>query len=511
MNIQQAKEEIIRTVRIYTAKDESGNYRIPPVHQRPVLLIGPPGIGKTAVIRQAAEACGVGLVAYTITHHTRQSAVGLPVIREKEYQGQKVQVTEYTMSEIIASVYECMEKEQVREGILFIDEINCVSETLAPTMLQFLQNKTFGTHRVPRGWVIVAAGNPPEYNKSAKNFDIVTLDRVKSIRVEIDFPAWKAYAARQGLHGAILSYLAVRPQDFYYIEQGRGEREFVTARGWEDLSVLLDAYEREQIPAGEDVIREYLHCRRIAADFAAFYRLYLRYRKEYDPGRILRGDLSGEELRRQKELFDRAGADERYSVMQMLLSGLCGAFHSWEEKQRRQERRRELYRQLRGIPSSGEKRAAEALEEFLSAGEHALAVKDAHRLITEEELQREEAVLRDYREQACLLKSRRAEDWKTAGSLLEQWLDREDGAAEETAREAGRMLDRAIAFLEDTAGDGPEMGYFITALTQMGPAASFLSACTNEAYGRHLGALAVTGEEEELKRQILEAEKAGEQ
>ena len=52
-------------------------------------------------------------------------------------------VTEYTMSEIIASVYETMERTGCREGILFRDEINCVSETLAPTMLQFLQNKTF--------------------------------------------------------------------------------------------------------------------------------------------------------------------------------------------------------------------------------------------------------------------------------------------------------------------------------------------------------------------------------
>ncbi len=42
------------------------------------------------------------------------------------------------MSEIIASVYEKMEKTGLREGILFIDEINCVSETLAPMMLQFL-------------------------------------------------------------------------------------------------------------------------------------------------------------------------------------------------------------------------------------------------------------------------------------------------------------------------------------------------------------------------------------
>lgn len=53
-----------------------------------------------------------------------------------------------------------MEATGLQEGILFIDEINCVSETLAPTMLQFLQCKTFGNQAVPAGWVIVAAGNP---------------------------------------------------------------------------------------------------------------------------------------------------------------------------------------------------------------------------------------------------------------------------------------------------------------------------------------------------------------
>ena len=48
------------------------------------------------------------------------------------------------------------------EGILLLDEINCVSETLAPALLQFLQYKTFGNPEVPKGWVIVAAGIPPE-------------------------------------------------------------------------------------------------------------------------------------------------------------------------------------------------------------------------------------------------------------------------------------------------------------------------------------------------------------
>ena len=132
MNIKRAKEEIEHTVKAYLAKDALGEYTIPAIRQRPILLMGPPGIGKTQVMEQVARECGVALVAYTITHHTRQSAVGLPFIRQRNYGGKDVSVTEYTMSEIIASIYAKMEATGLAEGILFIDEINCVSETLAP-------------------------------------------------------------------------------------------------------------------------------------------------------------------------------------------------------------------------------------------------------------------------------------------------------------------------------------------------------------------------------------------
>ena len=180
MNIKRAKQEIKDTVSAYLLKDTYGAYEIPSIHQRPLLLLGAPGIGKTQIMEQIARECGIALVSYTITHHTRQSAIGLPFIVEKDYGGEKKAVTEYTMSEIIASVYEKMEKTGLREGILFIDEINCVSETLAPAMLQFLQCKTFGSHKVPEGWIIAAAGNPPEFNKSVREFDVVTMDRGSS-------------------------------------------------------------------------------------------------------------------------------------------------------------------------------------------------------------------------------------------------------------------------------------------------------------------------------------------
>lgn len=245
MNIKQAKDYIKDCVKIYLKKDEFGEYRIPMVRQRPVFLLGAPGIGKTAIMEQIAQELGIALVSYSMTHHTRQSALGLPFICKKEYSGEMTDVSEYTMSEIIASVHETMEASGIREGILFLDEINCVSETLAPSMPQFLQYKVFGRHRVPEGWIVVTAGNPPEYNKSVREFDVVTMDRSWLLEVEADYHVWKEYAGEQGVHSAILNYLDLKKEHFYRIEAGLKGKTYVTARGWEDLSEILQMYEEE--------------------------------------------------------------------------------------------------------------------------------------------------------------------------------------------------------------------------------------------------------------------------
>ena len=94
MNIKRAKQEIKDAVQAYMMKDEYGEYQIPAIHQRPILLMGPPGIGKTQIMEQISRECEIGLVAYTITHHTRQSAIGLPFIQKKIYGGKEYSVTD---------------------------------------------------------------------------------------------------------------------------------------------------------------------------------------------------------------------------------------------------------------------------------------------------------------------------------------------------------------------------------------------------------------------------------
>ena len=318
MNILQAKNEIKNTVQAYLSKNSFGEYEIDAKNQRPLLLIGPPGIGKTQIMEQISKECQIGLVSYTITHHTRQSAVGLPFIKEKEFQGKTYSITEYTMSEIIASVYSKMEETGLKEGILFIDEINCVSETLAPTMLQFLQNKTFGNQKVPSGWIIVAAGNPGEYNKSVRDFDVVTMDRIRYIHVETDYYVWKEYAISKHIHPMILSYLELKPNNFYTVSTSVDGMEFVTARGWEDLSYLLYTYEKMLLEISQDTIYEYLHHEDIAEDVFAYYLVYKKYQDDYGIDDILNGNVSSSIYAR---LFN-ADFDERVSVVNLVMDGL---------------------------------------------------------------------------------------------------------------------------------------------------------------------------------------------
>ena len=442
MNIKRAKEEIEHTVKAYLAKDALGEYAIPAIRQRPILLMGPPGIGKTQIMEQAARECGVALVAYTITHHTRQSAVGLPFIRQRHYDGKDVSVTEYTMSEIIASVYARMEATGLKEGILFIDEINCVSETLMPAILQMLQNKTFGVHSLPEGWLIVAAGNPPRYNQSARSFDMATLDRVRCIELEPSLAAWQPYAAASGVHPAVLSYLRLHPEHFFLCSASAAAGEFATARGWEELSALLLAYEALGYPCTLAQMQQYLHAQEAAAGFAAFYELFRRYAAQLPLEEILTGGASPEAGALRELPFDG-----RLSVVEFLL-------HSLQTKSAAMQQDADLAFSASSFAGSippGADALARA-QELLRKRRAALAVRKDCGVLPPEEERREAAFLS--RAEAALAPART--DAEASAAL--QKLAADAAASAQTSREAAcRACENGLRFVQGTFGEDQEL------------------------------------------------------
>lgn len=289
MNINDAKDLIRDTVRIYLAKNEYGEYLIPFMKQRPIYMVGAPGIGKSAIIEQVAKEFNIPVVSFSMTHLTRDNAIGMPVIRKVAFGDYYREVTELTVSEIIAAVYHVIYDSKKDEGILFLDEINCVSETLAPLMLLFLQYKKFGNSELPPGWVIITAGNPPEYNKSVQEFDLATMDRLKYIYLDPDVNVWMTYARKHHIHGAVSAFLESHKLMFYSTHMTDNGPEYVTARGWEDLSKALQLYEHCLLNVSLSLIRQYVTDRTISSAFYEFYVIYSKYLKNQYADLILSG------------------------------------------------------------------------------------------------------------------------------------------------------------------------------------------------------------------------------
>ena len=481
MNIKEAKEQIKNAMTAYFTKDEFGGYAIPIEKQRPVFLMGPPGIGKTAIMEQIASELGVGLISYSMTHHTRQSALGLPFIVQKNYGGQEYDVSEYTMSEIIASVYDMMEETGLREGILFLDEINCVSETLAPSMLQFLQYKVFGRHRVPDGWIVVTAGNPPEYNNSVREFDIVTWDRLKRIDVEPDFGVWKEYAYLSSVHPAIISYLDVKHSDFYKIESTVDGKSFVTARGWSDLSDMIKLYEKHGLKVDNALVSQYLQNKKIARDFAVYYDLYMKYKSDYQIGEILSGKASEEIKRRAKA----AKFDERLALLSLILDGVNEGMRAVANEE---EMLSALLACLKEVCAGLSNSAADAVKLL---GEKASAVRakiekgKASSSLSAEKRHTLNLTAAALEEEAALIERNDRPSGTAAFALMKKDFDSRVAALKKNAEAAGKKLSNAFAFLEEVFGEGQELLILVTELTINAHSSRFISRYGCKEYFAH--------------------------
>lgn len=502
MNIKQAKEHIKNSVKIYLKKDEFGEYRIPVVRQRPIFLLGSPGIGKTAIMEQVAQELGIALVSYSMTHHTRQSALGLPFITHKEYKGQQYDISEYTMSEIIASIYEVMEQSGIEEGILFLDEINCVSETLAPSMLQFLQYKVFGRHQVPEGWVIVTAGNPPEYNKSVREFDVVTMDRMKLVEVEADYATWKEYALERGIHNAVTTYLDMKKDDFYKVETTVGGKSYVTARGWEDLSATMLLCEEENIKVDETLVGQYIHNEKIVKEFTAYYELYNKYKKDYKIEEILDGTCSAQ----VKERARIAKFDERLSLLGMLLDKLVSEM---KENLEQADYLTELMKPLKFMKSQN----AETVEDIVALLEQQIGARKKlidsmakAGTLSSEDKKKHRAIAKFLEEEKRRLRLEQLADAKEGFQLIKSSFDKEVVAMKEENSKIQSRLHNVFAFSEVAFKDGNEMVVLVTELTVNAYSARFIGTYGSTDYQKHNEDLMLHERQDEILREIQDLE-----
>ena len=498
MNIWQAKEQIEFAMRAYFSKDEYGRYCLPSARQRPMFLMGPPGVGKTAIMAQIASELNVALLSYSMTHHTRQSALGLPFIVQKTYGGKEYSVSEYTMSEIIASVYDLMERTGKREGILFLDEMNCVSETLLPVMLQFLQYKVFGRHRVPEGWIIVAAGNPSEYNDSVRDFDMAIWDRVRRIDVEPDFSVWRKYAAETGMHPSVLAYLDGHREHLYSVRATVEGKRFVTMRGWSDLSDVMFLYEGRGLPVDEALIGQFLQDKGIAKDFAVYYDLFKKYRGDYQIAKIMDGIADEKMIVRAKN----APFDERLAVIALLME------EASVRCQRVMPLALALDRLLGEAVSLGDmlRRAPSdivgSIDGMIAQKREALYREKLAGALSRREETITEGVIALYGKLRAAVQKKGISDAAGAIVAVQKICVAEKKEISAEAAAVGQALANAFAFLEAAFGEGQEILLFVTELTENFWTSQYIAKFGCERYFAHNKELFFYERQREIVQQI---------
>lgn len=508
MNIQEAKNYIKDTVLLYLKKDEFGDYRIPMQRQRPIFLQGAPGIGKSAIMEQIASELGIALVSYSMTHHTRQSALGLPFIKTKEYGGHEVDVSEYTMSEIIASIYETMEASGISEGILFLDEINCVSETLYPSMLQFLQFKTFGRHKVPEGWVIVTAGNPPQYNKSVREFDVVTLDRLKVMEVDEDYDAWRRYASDKGVHSAVITFLDNNRDYFYKIEKTAEGCTYVTARGWEDLSDILFLYEEESFCVSQSLASQYINDKEIARDFIIYYDLYKKYKNDYRIDVILDADEhSSEQIDNMIQKASKAQIDERLSLVGLILDNVKCEVNEIMDATHVLKEVNPAFRNIMTLPPCD---VLSAVESRIDAGLKIMKKQESAGTLDQHSKRHHKRVLELYdmlrnRLTEAKDKSSLADDACDDKTMCAMFYDMQMSDLKKQVEKAKIHLHNMFEFIVKAyTAESNEMVIVVTELTINTSTAEFLASFGCDDYSEYKNSLKISDRKEEIRKWILE-------
>lgn len=302
---------------------------------------------------------------------------------------------------------------------------------------------------------MLQAGNPPEYNKSVRDFDMVTLDRVRYISIEADYQVWKEYARDVHIHDALLSYLELHPNNFYRVETDVDGMNFVTARGWEDLSSLLKVYEAGELAVTEEVIDEFIHHPDIAEDVYAYLEIYRKYNEDYGISDILSGNVKKSVYKR---VFD-ADFDERITVVNLLLSGLTVVFSDVARERKMVQLWYEFLKEYRKSQRSTEEQHAlynSAVEQFSKNME---ILKESSLILPKEYYIRQD-VLKHIKGDFDTVMDDFTEESEKLSTM-------EDAA--------GEKLNHAFDFVEDVFSDGQEMLVFVTELTITPEISGFLA------------------------------------
>lgn len=126
------------------------------------------------------------------------------------------------------------------KGILFFDELNTAPPSIQASCYQLILDRRLGDYELPKGWLIVSAGNRLE--DKANIFDLPAPLSNRFIHIELETPdidAWLEWGIKNDIDTRVLTFLKFKPQFLYKFDEKTKEKAFPTPRTWEFTSRLI--------------------------------------------------------------------------------------------------------------------------------------------------------------------------------------------------------------------------------------------------------------------------------
>jgi hypothetical protein len=186
----------------------------------PVMLWGPPGVGKSQIIAGIARAHGVRLVDIRLSQMEPTDLRGVPF--------RKGDLVEWSVPALLPDAARHGER-----GILFLDEITSASPTVTAAAYQLILDRRLGDYRVPPGWVIFAAGNRHGDRGLTYVMPAPLANRFTHYEIEANLDDWVSWAHACAIDPRVIAFLRFRPDLLFDFNPAENPVAFPSPRSWE--------------------------------------------------------------------------------------------------------------------------------------------------------------------------------------------------------------------------------------------------------------------------------------
>jgi len=194
------------------------------VQKVPTFLWGAPGIGKSSIVKQIAQANDLDFIDLRLALMDPTDLKGIPFYDKESHSA-------------LWAPPAFLPREG--KGILFLDELNSAAPAVQSSAYQLILDRRVGEYELPEGWAIVAAGNREGDRGVTYRMPAPLANRFVHFELEVSVDEWREWAYKYGLDSRIIAYISYKNEHLFTFDAKNESKSFATPRSWEYVNNIL--------------------------------------------------------------------------------------------------------------------------------------------------------------------------------------------------------------------------------------------------------------------------------